>query len=154
MENIYFLGVIIDLKLTWSTLISSIKRKVSKGIAILCKARRPLKASTSITFYIGIAILCKARRLLKASTSITLYYSFIYPYFTYCIEVWGHTCDKYMSSLFKVQKRAVRILTSLSYLGHTLPIFSNPKILNIYNIYNYQILIFMLKHKKGLLPSI
>ena len=43
----------------------------------------------------GIAVLCKARRLLKASTLITLYYSFKYPYFTYCIEVWGHTCDKY-----------------------------------------------------------
>ena len=59
-----------------------------------------------------------------------------------------------MSSFFKVQKRAVRIITSSSYLAHTLPIFSNPKILNIYNIFNYQVLIFMLKHKKRLLPSI
>ena len=49
----------------------------------------------------GIAILCKARRLLKASTLITLYYSFKYPYFTYCIEVWGRTCDKYFCSKFR-----------------------------------------------------
>ena len=59
-----------------------------------------------------------------------------------------------MSYLFKVQKRAVRIITSSSYLAHTLPIFSNIKIPSIYNIYNYQVLIFMLKQKKGLLPSI
>ena len=59
-----------------------------------------------------------------------------------------------MSSLFKVQKSVVRIIASPSYLAHTLPIFSNLEILNIYNIYNYQVLIFMLKHKKGLMPSI
>ena len=56
--------------------------------------------------------------------------------------------------LFKVQKRAVRIITSSSYLAYAVPIFSNFKILNIYNIYNYQVLIIMLKHKKGLMPSI
>ena len=51
--NIKFLGVIIDSKLTWSTHISSIKRKVglSRGITMLCKARRLLKASTLITLY-------------------------------------------------------------------------------------------------------
>ena len=47
--NIKLLGVIIDSKLTWSTHISFIKRKVSRGIAILCKARRLLKASTLVT---------------------------------------------------------------------------------------------------------
>ena len=132
MEDIKILSVIIDSKLTWSTHISSIERKVSRGIAILCKARR----------------------LLKASTLITLYYIFIYTYFTYCIEVCGHTCDKYMSSLFKVQKRAVRIITSSSYLAYTLSISSNLTIPNIYNIYLYQILMFMLKHKKNVLPTI
>ena len=35
-----------------------------------------------------------------------------------------------------------------SFHFHTLPIFSNLKIPNIYNIYTYQVLIFMLKHKK------
>ena len=130
MENFKFHSVIINSKLTWSTHISSIKRKVSRCIAILCKTMR----------------------LLKASALITLYYSFIHPYLTYCIEVWGNACDKY--SLFKGPKRAVRIITSSPYLAHTLPIFSIPKILNIYNIYNYQVIIFMLKHKNRLLPSI
>ena len=44
VENIKSLGVKIDSKLTWSTHISSIKRKVSRGIPILCKAGRLLKA--------------------------------------------------------------------------------------------------------------
>ena len=102
----------------------------------------------------GIAILCKARRLLKASTLIPLYYSFIYPYFIYCIAVWGHTCDKFMSSLFKVQKRGVKIITSSSYLDHTLPIFSQNLKKYLTSIIFITVLIFMLKHKKGLLPSI
>ena len=99
-----------------------------------------------------MAILCKARRLLKASTLITLYYKisnlFKYPYFTYCIEVWGHTCDKYMSSLFKVQKRAVRIIT------YSYNVFLKLLTAIIFIIYYYHVLIFMLKHKKGLLPPI
>ena len=50
----------------------------------------------------------------------------------------------------KVQKRAVKIIT-VSYLAYTLPIcFFNLKIPNIYTIYNFQVLIFMLKHKKGI----
>ena len=44
VENIKSLGVKIDTKLTWSTHISSIKRKVSRGIPILYKAGRLLKA--------------------------------------------------------------------------------------------------------------
>ena len=123
VEHIKFLGVIIELKLSWSPHMSWINRKVSRGKATLFKARR----------------------LLKALTLVTLYYGYGYIYFTYCIvlviNIWV------LRSMFRKE-------LSSSYLAHTLPISSNLKILNIYNIYNYQVLIFMLKHKKGLLPLI
>ena len=38
------------------------------------------------------------------------------------------------------------------HLAHNIAYFSNLKIINIYIIYKYQMLIFMLRHKKGLLP--
>ena len=62
-----FLGVIIDSKISWLSHIQFIKTKISKGIGILCKARK----------------------YLTISSLITLYFSFIYPNILYCIETWG-----------------------------------------------------------------
>ena len=31
----------------------------------------------------------KARQYLNKSSLVNLYYSYVYPYLTYCIEVWG-----------------------------------------------------------------
>ena len=67
VEHFKFLGVIIDSKLSWVDHIQFIKKKISKGLGILCKA---------------IIVL-------KLRTLLTLFYSFIYPYILYCIEIWG-----------------------------------------------------------------
>ena len=68
VEYTKFLGIFIDCKMSWINHINHVKSKVAKGIGILCKARK----------------------YLKRSTLLTLYYSFIYPYITYCLEVWGN----------------------------------------------------------------
>ena len=65
-----FLGVIIDCYLKCADHLNHVKSKVSKGIGIICKARK----------------------VSLQSTLITMYYSFIYPYLIYCIEVWGSAC--------------------------------------------------------------
>ena len=75
-----FLGIIIDNKLTWCEHISHIKRKISKGIGILCQARK----------------------MLKLSTLHTLYYSFIFPYLNYCIQVWGSASKIHLDSICKL----------------------------------------------------
>ena len=95
------LGVWLDSKMSWSEHINYIRCKISKCIGILCKARK----------------------VLNEKTLITLYYSFIYPYLTYCVEVWGGASDCYISSIFKLQKRAIRILASANYRAHIKPIF-------------------------------
>ena len=83
-----FLGVVIDERLSWCEHISYIKSKISKGIGILCKARK----------------------MLNSSTLITLYHSFIYPYLTYCVEIWGSSSKKYTDSLYKLQKKLLEYL--------------------------------------------
>ena len=35
----------------------------------------------------------KAKQYINLSTLVTLYHSFIYPYLTYCLEVWGGAGD-------------------------------------------------------------
>ena len=73
----------------------------------------------------GIGILCQARKIFTLKTLNTLYYSFIHPYLTYCTEIWGTAAayKSYTESLFKLQKRAVRLIVSAKYLAHTGPIF-------------------------------
>ena len=125
------LGVIIDPKLTWKAHINLIKSKVSRGIAILCKARK----------------------LLNKEALIILYYSFIYPFLTYCIEIWGGTYTSYTKSLFVCQKKIVRIITNSKWNAHTDTLFTNLKLLRLYNIYHYRMLMFMYRFENNKLPE-
>ena len=77
-----FLGVMVDQHLTLESHVRYIKGKISRGIGILYKAKR----------------------LLQASSLLTLYYSFVYPYFTYCIAVWGNIYSTVLDPLIKCQK--------------------------------------------------
>ena len=127
VDSTRFLGVILDL--TWNDHICHIKNKFSKGIGILAKARR----------------------MFKKQTLITLYNSFIYPYITYCIEVWGGASCTLISSLYKLQKRAVRIIKSAPFRE---PIFLELKLLPITKVYLFSIIMFMFKFEEQMVPSI
>ena len=64
-----------------------------------------------------------------------LYNAFVYPYFMYCIEVWGNAYKSYLEPLVKLQKHAVRTITGARKYDHTLPLFQNLNLLNIKEIY-------------------
>ena len=100
VKDTKFLGVMIDQNLNFSDHIQYIKGKMARGIGILYKCRR----------------------LLHEKTMITLYYSFVYPYFTYCILVWGNTFSTYLDGLVKLQKRAIRIICGETKYAHTEPL--------------------------------
>ena len=119
-----FLGVIIDEKLNWSDHVNNLKIKLAKGSGIIRKCR--------ICFSID--------------TLLTLYYSFIYPYITYCLEVWGGTNERNLNSIFILQRRIIRIIKS--------PYFEGLNILNIFELCKYKVIVFMFKYVKGLLPVI
>ena len=132
VSSMKFLGVILDENLSWLTHINNIKSKIAKGIGIICKAKP----------------------FLSSSTLLTLYNSFIQPYLLYCIEGWGSTFATYMMPLWTLQKRAVRIIKSLSYRHETLSAFQELHILNVFQLHKYFILIFMFKLRKDMIPTI
>ena len=132
VDNTKFVGVTIDSKLSWEYHIRQCKSKVSKGIGILLKARK----------------------VLNSNSLLTLYNSLIYPHLIYCIEVWGTAADIHINSLFKLQKKAIRIIKSAPYRAQTLPLFTEMKLLPLHKIYDYCLLLFMFKFVKGLLPDI
>ena len=69
VKEVTFLGVILDENLSWKPHISHIACKISESIGM-----------------IGRSSPCLTKLALK-----TLYYSLVYPYFQYCIIVWGST---------------------------------------------------------------
>ena len=84
----------------------------------------------------------------------TLYNSFIYPYFTYCIEVWGNICTTHLDPLVRIQKRAVRTIVGARKFDHSTPIFKKLKLLNLNEIYIYCVQLFMYKYHHRILPPV
>ena len=85
----------------------------------------------------------KLRPCVNNDTILGLYYSFIYPYFTYCVHVWGKTYRSNLDCIITLQKRVIRILAGAHPLTHTEPIFSRLRILKFFDLVDYIIGIFM-----------
>ena len=132
VDSTKFLGVFMDQNLTFHKHIHYIKGKIARGIGILYKCRP----------------------ILNENTLKMLYNAIIYPYFTYCVEVWGSTYSKYIDPLLKIQKRAIRTIVGAKKYDHTLPLYKKLHLLNVHQIYVYCVQLFMFKYKRSLLPSL
>ena len=144
MENIYiddvivnrvytsmFLGVKLNSKLTWNDHILMIKHKISKNIGIIRKVRH----------------------LFHQSTLRSLYFSFINPYITYCIDVWGKSPKVFLNSIHLLQKQCCRLITHSARRAESEPLFKRLNILNVYQVYTYSVALIMFKFHHGLLPD-
>ena len=100
-NNTKFLGIIIDNKLTWKPYIDTLKRKLSKTIAILYKMKS----------------------IINKKSLQTLYRSLLLPYLTYCVEVWGNTYKTIINPIYILQKKAIRIVNLSDYYAPTNPLF-------------------------------
>ena len=127
-----FLGVIIDENLSFKPHIAYVKGKISKSLGILYK--------------------CK--KFFKEETLLTLYNSFVYPYFIYCITIWGSTYQTYLDPLVKLQKRAIRVVAGVDWLAHTAPLFTKLKLLRLDQIYVYYVELFMFRFHHNKIPII
>jgi hypothetical protein len=126
-----FLGVIINEKLSWENHIQLIMNKVSKSIGIL-------------------------RRIQNKIPDIVLrnlYFTLVNPYFEYCNLIWATSPSGNLNKLFRLQKRAIRLITKSKWNEHTSPLFINNNILTLYKINQLQTVCFMYKIKNKLLPS-
>ena len=122
-----FLGVRIDPDLKWDAHTDKVNSQVSRTLGILRKIKRVAPVS-----------------VLK-----TLYLSLIQTKFTYGIKAWGYAHAK----VFKMQKKAVRVIALKKYNSHTDPIFIDFELLKIQDIFNYQTLILHYKIERELTPA-
>ena len=81
-DNIKYLGIIIDSSLNWKKQVKSILIRMKRSIGILSKLR----------YYVHPDLL------------ISLYYSFIHPFLTYGLVVWGNTYPTNINPQFILTK--------------------------------------------------
>ena len=128
---IKFLGIFIDEYLNWNQQYEHVKSQLSRVIGIMYKIKDMLP----------LYALC------------LLYKSFILSYLSYGNIAWGSSTSTHVTSLFMMQKRAVRLISGSQYLAHTDPIFKSLRLLKISDINLIQTAIFMYKFKQNILPS-
>ena len=112
-----YLGIYIDNKLTFKNHIDFINSKISRHTGILYKVRDSLPIKTRLDYY----------------------YAYIYPYLSYGTLIWGGTYDTHLQPLIIQQKRTIRTITNAGYRDHTGPLFKQLNLLNLVDIYKFQL---------------
>ena len=125
-----FLGIIVDNCLNWKAHTSYLHKKLSKSIGILSRARK----------------------FLNLPTLKQLYFSFLFPYLSYGNIIWGSAAEITLDPIFKIQKRAIRIITNTRRRDSTKLIFQELNLLRLPDIYIFSALIFMYQFKNKTLP--
>ena len=127
-----FLGVVIDNKLNWKEHVSLISGKISRSIGMIIKAKHSL----------------------NKDALMTLYNSFIYPYLSYCNQVWGCTYNTTLKKLFTLQKLSLRIMFNMKKRESLEKVLHKENILRFTVINLYLICKFMFRYYNGKIPDI
>lgn len=123
MDHTKFLGIHIDNELTWKHHIEYVSKKVSSHIY-------------------GLKVVS---RYLNPSTLRTVYYSSVESILRFGILFYG---SGNLSSLFILQKKAIRTIFNINRLDSCRGIFKRNKMLTIYAIYAQECLLFLHKNKE------
>ena len=113
---------------TWKSHINELCLKLSKTVGILSKVR----------YYV----------------SKHIHYSLIYPFLTYGVHVWGLTFPTFLTQLFIIQKRALRIISFSEPKSHCEPLFKSLNLFKLNDVIESQILSFVYQLSHGLLPPV
>ena len=98
-----------------------------------------------------LGIISKVRHLLPVQLTRLLYLTLVEPYMTYCNSIWCQPeKNSNLEAIFKLQKRYCRLMMFSGFVAPSRPLFVQLGFLNIYQIYRYQLAIYMYKilHKQ------
>ena len=127
VKQFNFLGLELDNNMNWSCHINKIATKISKSIGIMNKVKY----------------------ILPQHILLMLYNTLILPHLNYCLLTWGTQTTR----MFKLQKKAMRILNLSKYNAHTEPIFKMLRILKLEDLYKYRMMKFYYKLRTFNIPS-
>ncbi len=145
VDHTKFLGVIIDQNLSWKYHITKTTNQISKNIGILRKLRNTLPKQILFTLYNTLVLpYISYSNIAWAITDRTL---------TQNSCPWTSTNTTKLDDIFKLQKRALRIINNSNYTSHTKTMFKELKTLNIFDLNKLQTAIFMYRYKTNTLPN-
>ena len=83
------------------------------------------------------------------ATLKTIYSAFVIPHLSYGIEVWHSAYKNVTEPIFVLQKKAIRAVFKLDYLGHTGDSFRTAGFLKLRDLYRINLLSVFFKHING-----
>lgn len=126
VEHFNFLGILMDRNLSWNKHIDKISKKISKTIGIMSKMKN----------------------FLPSEVLLTIYNTLIIPHLTYGLLCWKSK----IHNIYKLQKKAIRIIVKEKYNAHTTPIFKNLHLLKATDVCLLHELKLCYKLENNLLP--
>ena len=122
-----FLGIHINDVVNWKSHVDHISRKIAKVIGILHRLKN----------------------FLPQNILLTIYNSLIVPHLNYGALLWENSCEQ----IFKLQKKAIRAVTSSRYNAHTDPLFKKLNLLKCKDICALHGFKFCFKLENKMLPT-
>ena len=129
-DRITYLGVNLDPYLNFRYHIKYLEGKISRNVGLLFKLNK----------------------VLPASALITLYNSFIYPYLSYGIVLWGTVGKTRLAKLTSLQNKAMRAIGCCDRRTSANPLFARFKTLKLRDIYSLEVAKFVKQTLLGRLP--
>ena len=130
-KYVKFLGILLDENLSWKYHLSELNKKLSRTCGIFFKVRH----------------------LLPTTVLISLYNSLFSSFLQYGVIVWGLTYDTHIKPIYLLQKKVVRAITFKSFRSPSTSIFSDLKILKLYDLFELKLLTFVYESVNKISPS-
>jgi len=124
VNDIKFLGCIINHKLSWQSHISAVCKKVAKGIALL---------RYSYNLFPGWL-----KRL--------IYFAYVCSHASYCLAIWGNAPKVHLNKICVLQRKAIRLMLGVSKYSHINPLVQKNTLLLLPELYNLQLAVFMFRN--------
>ena len=87
----------------------------------------------------AVGVIKKLQLVFPKTILLTIYNAVILPHINYCLLSWGSASA--VKTIFMIQRRAIRAISSAGYNVHTEPLFKFFNVLKVEDIYNYSVVL-------------
>ena len=85
---------------------------------------------------------------------LSLYYTLEEPFLNHWVIVWGDSYQSTVQPLFKLQKKAIKIITFSSFTERSSPLFQDLNVIKLSDIINLQLAVFVNNFHNRFLSSV
>ena len=126
-----FLGLYLDMKLTWSYHLNRIRSKISSAIGVLFRLRNKLTCSVSRIIYLSLCL----------------------PYLQYCNTLWSSCSSSKLQFIFTAQKKIVRLILRKNRHHPSSPLFKRLNLLKLKELNEFNAVLLVYKSLNELIVS-